>query len=188
MLIIYGGSFNPPTKAHLDLVNKIKGEFKTARIIIVPVSSNNYTWKHNLVDNKYRYDMLKLQFKDLEISKYEFAKKKYTGTYELLNDFKQIDSDIYFLIGSDNLKQMPEWLNFNNLIKDFNFIVVKRPSDEIDFRYVLDYVSHFKVVEMDNEISSTKIREDINKYKDWLIPEVYDYIKKNKLYEVDKKC
>lgn len=184
MLIIFGGSFNPPTLAHKELVNKIKETYKEAKIIIVPVSKHNYTWKHNLIDDENRYNMLKLMFPDIYISRYEFEIKKYEGTYQLLTDFKKIDPDIYFLIGSDNLNQMPLWLNFSNLIKDFKFIVVKRPTDVIDFTKFKGYEKNFTIIEMNSEISSTKVREDVKKHKDFLDEKVYQYIIKHKLYEV----
>ena len=186
MLIIYGGSFNPPTKAHLELINKLKESFSNAKIIIVPVAKSNYTWKDNLVDDSYRFAMLKLMFPDLEISDYETKNLKYKGTYELLTYFKQFDSDIRFVIGSDNLSQMPLWLNYDNLIKDFKFICFKRPTDKIDLEVFKNYKDNLRVLEMDSKISSTKIRENLEKYRDWLIPSVYEYIKKNRLYEVEE--
>ena len=186
MLIIYGGSFNPPTKAHLELVSKLKSEFPLAKIVIVPVSKANYTWKDNLLEDHYRFQMLKLQFPELEISNYEQTNTKYKGTYELLSYFKTYDSDIRFVIGSDNLSQMPLWINYSNLIKDFKFICFKRPTDKINLEVFKNHQDNLTIIEMDSEISATKIREDVNKYRDWLIPSVYDYIIKNNLYEVEK--
>lgn len=188
MLIIFGGSFNPPTLAHKELIDKIKLKYNNAKIIIVPVSCKNYTWKHNLINDEDRYNMLKLMFNDIEISRYEFMIDKYEGTYKLLSDFKKIDKDIYFLIGSDNLAQMPLWLNFNNLIKDFKFIVVKRPGDEIDFKEFKEYENNFSIIEMNSTISSTKIRENVLKYHNWLDVKVFKYIKDHNLYEVNSKC
>lgn len=187
MLIVFGGSFNPPTKAHLELVEKIKNIYKEAKIIIVPVSNKNYTWKHNLASDIDRYNMLKIQFPNILISDYEFRQPKYKGTYELLKYFKKYDNDIYFLIGSDNLAQMPLWLNFDKLIKDFKFIVVKRPTDKIDFKEVGEYKKNFHEVEMESNISSTKVREDVFKYKDYLLDDIFKYIIDKDLYEV-KKC
>ncbi len=183
MLIIFGGSFNPPTKAHEELVNIIKNSFPKGKIIIVPVSKHNYTWKHNLIEDEDRYNMLKLQFPDIEISRYEFNKEKYEGTYELLSNFKEIDKDIYFIIGSDNLNQMPLWLNYDKLIKDFKFIVLKRETDEINLSD--KNKNNFIVVDMNNPISSSLIRSDIDKYRTYLTKDVYKYIKEHHLYEED---
>ncbi len=186
MLVIYGGSFNPPTKAHKKVVELIKNKFPESKIIIVPVSANNYTWKDNLLDNKYRYEMLKLAFPDLLISDYEFKKEKYEGTYKLLSDFKKIDSNVYFVIGTDNLTQMPLWINFKGLIKEFKFIVIKRPTDKVDFTNYKGFEDNFIVLEMNSEISATQIRKNVDAKKDWLLEPVYEYIKTNNLYEVNK--
>lgn len=184
MLIIYGGSFNPPTKAHLGVVELLQTKFPTAKIVIVPVSATNYTWKFNLASNEDRYNMLKLAFPQIEISDYEFKNSKYKGTYQLLLDFRKVDPEVAFVIGTDNLAQMPQWINFTNLIKDFKFIVIKRPTDKVDFRAYQGYENNFTVLEMNSNISATEIRNAVEKRKDWLLEPVYEYIKKNNLYEV----
>ncbi len=47
MLIIYGGSFNPVTKAHEEIVQILKEQFKNADILLIPVNKDNYSWKNN---------------------------------------------------------------------------------------------------------------------------------------------
>lgn len=184
MLVIYGGSFNPPTLAHLEVVKKIKSKFNQARIIIMPTSCKNYTWKDNLASDKDRIKMLELMFKGIEISNYEMTHEKYMGTYQMLSEFKEIDSDIYFVLGSDNLVQMPLWKNALNLAKDFKFILLKRPTDAIDFGPFEQYKDNFSIVEMNSEINATAIRDDVLGHREWLDQAVFEYIVKNKIYEV----
>lgn len=183
MLIIYGGSFNPVTKAHEEIVDILKKEFKDSKILLMPVNKDNYNWKNNLASNIDRYNMLNLVFESSMISTYEFDNINYGGTYKLIEHFKQDHSDVYFVIGTDNLIQMSQWLNYDKLL-DCNFILFERHTDEIPYDLVKKYRGDFKIIKYDNEISSTKVRLDINKYKKFVDERVYDYIIKHKLYEV----
>lgn len=184
MLVIFGGSFNPPTKAHLELYNKIKENFN-CKVLVMPLSKTKYPWKDNLLDDEVRYDMLKLMFNEDAISKYEFNLNEYKGTYQMLKDHTYLDKDIYFVCGTDNLKQLDKWINYDKLISEFKFIIVKRPGDEVCTRNMGAYQDNFTILEMNNEISSTLIREDVCKYKEYLDENVYKYIVENKLYGVD---
>lgn len=184
MLVIFGGSFNPPTLAHKQVVDLILDKYKEAKVIIMPTNQDNYFWKDNLASNEDRYNMLKLAFPNLEISNYEFLNTSYLGTYEMLRTFSKRDKDIYFVIGTDNLKQMKDWKNSLALARDFKFLLIKRPTDEIDFSYFKDYIANFIILNMHSEINATMIRKDVNKHKNWLNKDVYDYIIKNKVYEV----
>ena len=58
-IAIFGGSFNPPLNSHSDLAKDVINNFKEVeKIIFVPVSTK-YN-KQNLVEDKHRYNMLKL--------------------------------------------------------------------------------------------------------------------------------
>lgn len=184
MLIIYGGSFNPVTKAHEEIVQILKEQFKNADILLIPVNKDNYSWKNNLASNEDRFNMLNLVFDSNMISKFEFENKDYGGTYKLIEHFKQYDENVYFVIGTDNLIQMPMWLNYEKLL-NCNFILFERHSDEIPYNLVKKYKGDFKIIKYNNKISSTKVRENVLMYKEYVDERVYEYIKEHKLYEVN---
>lgn len=77
------------------------------------------------------------------------------------------ESDMFFIMGSDNYEKMPTWKDYNKIKDKYNYIIIKR--DE-------------------TEISSTQIREmirnDDSKVKQYLPEEVYNYIIKNELYKL----
>ena len=71
---IFGGSFNPPHKMHLNIVEELLNEKILDKVIIVPTGLH-YSYKNNLVSNEHRYNMLKLMTKHndkIEISDFEF--------------------------------------------------------------------------------------------------------------------
>ena len=54
----FGGSFNPPTYAHLEIARMSIQEQNLDRVYFVPVG-NSYK-KPELIDENYRYEMLQI--------------------------------------------------------------------------------------------------------------------------------
>ena len=181
MLLVYGGSFNPPTIAHYAIAKFLIKKY-SCDLVFVPVG-NSYS-KDDLAPFIHRYRMLEIISKDLgcNVSKIDDT-KEYLGTYEILKILSNIDKDIYFIMGADNLKDISRWKNADKLIKEFKFIILTR--GDIDCNSLvcnLDYKENFIIEKIDLDISSTSFREEKNEN---VIPtQVLDYIKDNNLYEV----
>ena len=58
----FGGAFNPPTIAHINLVKEALKEYSFDAIYLVPV--NNFYKKQGLIDISQRIDMLNLECKN----------------------------------------------------------------------------------------------------------------------------
>lgn len=187
MIIVYGGTFNPPTIAHQIIANQIIEIFKPSKFLLLPVG-DHYTWKDLHVSFNDRFNMLKLAFDKpiFDISTLE-NDNTYKGTYYTLNQIKKTyKSDVYFLLGADNLSYLDQWINYQALLKDFNFIVLKRKGfdlDEIIEKYQ-PYENKFHIVEMNLAVSSSLFRADPLKYAEFIPTVVLEYIKNHQLYEV----
>lgn len=182
MNIIYGGSFNPPTKAHKEIIDKLKSKFNPENIIIIP-TGDSYTWKE-VISFKDRYNMACIAFKDEIVLDIE-QENVYKGTLNTLRYLSKSYKDLYFVMGADNLIQIKKWINYEDLLKEFNFIVLKR--NDIDIESFLDkelkeFKNKFKFIDFKNDLSSSLFRT--SKDKNIVDSNVYEYIKINKLYEV----
>ena len=132
--------------------------------------------------------MLKLAIEDnkqLEIEKIgvESKIKLYASdTFKLIKE-KYNKDDIFFIMGSDNFRKMPTWKNYEDLIKNYNIIVIERDRKKIrneNPKNIIEFIPE-KLASAD----STKIREMIKNNEntqEYLNPKVYEYIKKNNLY------
>lgn len=183
MNILFGGSFNPITKAHLKIINELKKKFNPKNIIVMPVG-DSYTWK-SFANFNHRLNMIKLVCDDFIVSDYEGRQDKYLGTINTLNELSKEYDDLYFCMGADNVLKLDEWINYEELLEKYNFIVFTRKGYDIESlinQKYSKYKDHFHTLELDFDISASKIRTDIDKYKDYLNIEVYKYIKENKLY------
>lgn len=183
---IFGGSFNPPHNMHKNIaLNLIKNNYLD-KVIYVP-TGDKYN-KGGLANQNDRYNMVKLMiegYNNLDVSNYEFNKLTYT--YETLDYFKKIyqNDDIYFICGSDNLKEITTWENYDYILNNYKIIVIKRNNDDING--ILNKINSKNIVvpniNSDN-ISSSYIRKNINNEKILKLMDknIVKYIIENDLY------
>jgi nicotinate-nucleotide adenylyltransferase len=188
MNIIYGGSFNPPTIAHLHIITTLLDTFEHSKVIVLPVG-NDYN-KPDLIDFNYRFEMLSLLLKSHQdsvvISDLE-NHKGYNGTLKALEDLSKSYKHLHFVIGSDHLESLKTWISYKDLLEKYPFIVMNRnhfmTKEQAEMMFK-DIKHKFIFIDFDMDVSSTKIRKNIDENKNYLTKEVYQYIKNHKLYEV----
>ena len=112
-IVIYGGSFNPPLNSHFSIAQQVLNQFEEVeKIVFIPV--NKKYPKDGLLENKHRYNMLKLvanKNSEFIVSDIDMYGEKSLSTIETLEKTeKQFpNKDMWFLIGSDNLKELYTW-------------------------------------------------------------------------------
>lgn len=197
-IVVFGGSFNPPLNSHFLMAQEVLNQYEEVeKIIFVPV--NNKYQKAGLIENKHRYNMLKLvadKNKDFSVSDIDFYGERSLYTVEVLEKMQKKfpNKQICFLIGSDNLKKIHKWKGAKELVSKYKILVMVRNQDNIKEIINNDeLLSHYKenICELNsearNDISSTLVRSQIKKGKSikYMLPdEVYEYIEKNNLYKV----
>ena len=177
---IYMGSFNPPHIGHEKVINYLLENNYVDHILLIPTLS--YWDKNNLADITDRINMLK--FYENENISVDTEHNQYVYTFELINELKKKykDVDFYIIIGADNIINFHKWKNYQDLLK-YHFIVMNR--DDIDINSYLDKLGNNNFIVLNDypyiSISSTKLRNNLN--KEYLNPQVYQYIKKKSLYQ-----
>ena len=196
-IVVFGGSFNPPLNSHFSIAEQILNQFEEVeKIVFVPINKN-YS-KEGLVENEHRYNMLKLVANKNDkfiISDIDLHEEKSLPTIETLEEIQKqfSDKNIYFVIGSDNLKEIHTWVRAEELISKYKLLVMERNEDNID--EIIQNNSLFKshkinIEKINQEIksnyNSSYVRKQIREGKSvrYLMPdEVYEYIMQNKLYK-----
>lgn len=187
MKIVYGGSFNPPTLAHIQIIERLTTLYPNASVMIVPVG-DDYR-KTELASFHHRYMMIKLATEHLDnvmISTIEHE-RPYQGTLKTLRELESIDPELIFVIGSDNLIHLDQWINYKELLASYPCIVMNRSGymtkEEADLMF--QEVPHrFIFLDFDYPMASSVIRQNIDLYRQHLSEEVYQYIKNHRVYEV----
>ena len=195
-IVIFGGTFNPPTRAHLDIATEALYYLDAERVLFVPVSD---LYKKDDVEISYhRVNMLNLaigNFRRLEIDFTEVDAVKLTYTYETIEKIKSQyqDKELFLLIGADNLEDFKNWKNQRSIMENCSLLVVNRNNSSIDeIIESNEILTEFKdkVIEApieEIEISSTEVRNriasgELEGLENLVDKEVIDYIVENKLY------
>ena len=195
-IVIFGGTFNPPTRAHLDIATEALYYLDAEKVLFVPVSD---LYKKDDVEISYhRVNMLNLaigNFRRLEIDFTEVDSVKLTYTYETVEKIKSQyqDKELFLLIGADNLEDFKNWKNQRSIMENCSLLVVNRNNSSIDeIIESNEILTEFKdkIIEApieEIEISSTKVRNriasgELEGLENLVDKEVIDYIIENKLY------
>ena len=195
-IVIFGGTFNPPTRAHLDIATEALYYLDAEKVLFVPVSD---LYKKDDVEISYhRVNMLNLaigNFRRLEIDFTEVDSVKLTYTYETVEKIKSQyqDKELFLLIGADNLEDFKNWKNQRSIMENCSLLVVNRNNSSIDeIIESNEILTEFKdkVIEApieEIEISSTEVRNriasgELEGLENLVDKEVIDYIIENKLY------
>ena len=195
-IVIFGGTFNPPTRAHLDIATEALYYLDAEKVLFVPVSD---LYKKDDVEISYhRVNMLNLaigNFRRLEIDFTEVDAVKLTYTYETVEKIKSQyqDKELFLLIGADNLEDFKNWKNQRTIMENCSLLVVNRNNSSIDeIIESNEILTEFKdkIIEApieEIEISSTEVRNriasgELEGLENLVDKEVIEYIVENKLY------
>lgn len=194
---IYGGSFNPPHNMHLKMATELINQKLVDKIIFVPTGSK-YP-KKNLATGIERLEMIKLMIedcKDLEVSDYEL-KQELVYTYQTLTYFKNLypNDEIYFILGSDLLKELSSWKNTTYILDNFKILVTLRDEDKKEALEKIKLPNKTNIIYTNiqlDPLSSTEIRalikrNQIESVKNKLDKKVLDYIEKKGIYKDNMK-
>ena len=189
---LFGGTFDPPHFGHLIVAQTIFEAEHFDRIVFVPAHTppHKIEAKISPVDDRIR--MLKIATKDnpnFIISDNEIKRGGVSYSIDTILSYKEEakieTTDLFYLIGSDSLKQFETWKEPKKILKECKLIVAIRPG----FRpsdipnWILARIQFANIPRI--EISSTQIRQRWleNKTIRYMVTQpVWQFINKNKIY------
>jgi nicotinate-nucleotide adenylyltransferase len=205
---ILGGTFNPPHLGHLRLAEEVAQLFGLTRVLFVPCHTPPHKSTLHTALPQDRLEMTRRACEDnplFDVSDMEVvaAGKSYTvRTLEAVADKK--DWETYFILGTDSLREIHTWKDYERLFTLAHFIVVTRPGMEFasawaelpettrsNFQQAGGYLLHAKSTRvfpaqvLGLDISSTRIRNLVREGKSvrYLVTErVRSYINSRNLY------
>ncbi|MEN6386321.1 MAG: nicotinate (nicotinamide) nucleotide adenylyltransferase [Phycisphaerales bacterium] len=199
-IILFGGTFDPIHIGHTQVAQCALQKLNASKIIFIPARRSPHKTKQPLAPDTDRIAMIKLaiaSFNEFEISNVEMNRAEPSYTIDTIRQLREKhveDSEFYWLIGADMLRDLPLWHRINDLLDECNICVMNRGGyEKPDFanlrgRLHPNHIENLKKNMIETpfiEISSTEIRQRIMDGRDageFLHPDVYDYIKRRKLY------
>ena len=182
-IALFGTSADPPTIGH----KKILEELSKIYAFTISYVSNNPKKKH-IEDISIRCHLLKTLIDDLDNPKILFNQKiSSQWAVESIKKCKEIYkfNNLDFVIGSDLIKDIFYWKNFDKIILEVSFFIILRegyPVESNTLKMLETYRVKFKISTIKTpNISSSKFRLNFNCSN--LPSSLIDIVKRNNLYE-----
>lgn len=186
---IFGGLFDPIHLGHLKLAQSAHRSLKLDRVILVPAYISPFKRKQRGASATHRLKMVRLatkKFSWIKISQFELRRKRVSFSIDAIKHFYKMftkGTHIFLLMGQDAFCSLRRWKEHKEILKLINIAVAKRSTQKGS----IPSLFHFKIPMQEISISSTEIRRQLstgqyNQVKNCLPREVYQYIKKERLY------
>ena len=185
-IALFGTSADPPTIGH----KKILEELSKIYAFTISYVSNNPKKKH-IEDISIRSHLLKTLIEDLDNPKILFNQSVSSQwAIESIKKCKEIYefNNLDFVIGSDLIKDIFYWKNFDKIILEVSFFIILRegyPVESNTLKMLETYKVKFKISTIKiPETSSSNFRLNFNCSN--LPTSLIDIVKNNNLYESTK--
>jgi nicotinate-nucleotide adenylyltransferase len=194
---ILGGTFDPVHNAHLAIIDEARLELELDEIILVPAGRPWMKSDRKITPAEHRVCMLRLAIMGrygFFISTTEIDRPGPSYTVDTLQEFNREYcglAELCFLLGWDNLPELPRWKDPQKVIELCKLVAFPRPGSSLPDIDAIDKVIPGlcqRIILMERpmmDISATQIRQRVSQGLDIsnLIPKlVAEYIKDKGLY------
>lgn len=194
---VLGGTFDPIHMGHLIVAEEIRGQLDLAEVLFVPAGEPWLKTKNSISSAEHRVQMVRLAIADepafqLSTMEIERAGPSYTiDTIVQFNSQMGAGDKLFFILGWDNLMQLPQWREPSRLVQMCSLVAVPRvgyPSPDLNtLEAAIPGLSQSVILlhTPQIEISSSEIRSRVARGLSihHLVPEpVEKYIREHNLY------
>ncbi|CAN5604990.1 nicotinate (nicotinamide) nucleotide adenylyltransferase [soil metagenome] len=185
---LFFGSFNPIHIGHLIIANLVVEASEVNQVWFIVSPLNPLKRSSSLLHEFDRLDMVEAAINDnynLKVSDVEFKMPKPSYTIHTLTNLSEKHPQHHFrlIIGEDNLRQFPNWKNYEIILENYGLYVYPRPYHEES-----PLKSHPNVIFIEApvlDISASFIRRCIRENKSirYMVPDkVWEIIDSRKYY------
>lgn len=196
---IFGGTFNPVHKGHVNALERVLEAVSLDRAIIIPDRIPPHKSAEDLVSGEDRLNMCRLAFSSVpkaEFSDWELKNHEKNYSVITLRHFHEIypEDRLYFIMGSDMLLSFEKWYRYGEILTLAGLICISRCNEdneklETAAENLRRQGGEVIIVPAEPfEISSSQIREMLKKNIDcscYLHKNVVQYIVDKNLYDIE---
>ncbi len=130
-IAVYGGSFDPIHRGHLEPVEEVRRRLGLDAVVFVPSYVPPHKPAGPSASAYHRFAMVAMaiaSYPAFFVSDFEVDRGGTTYTVESLRHFRAIlpGTQVYLLIGSDSLLGLPTWRAWREIVEEFPIAVVYR--------------------------------------------------------------
>lgn len=143
-IVVMGGSFNPPTIAHLKMMQSALDQLGAEKGIFVPTADKSLRRKmrragfpEEVLSEETRMEMLRAMVEEdprLDVTDVEYQHPKHWYAQETMGYIQEQypEAELYFLIGSDNLENYARAFRLVEFLEKYRYAVVDRGDGDLD--------------------------------------------------------
>ncbi len=187
---IFGGTFNPPHIGHLITVEVVREQLQLDKVMFIPSHIPPHKSTGQIISPELRLEMVNIAIKSnpsFISSDIEIKRKGKSYTVDTIGTILQMynPSELFLIIGLDNLMEFSQWKSPHEIVSRAELIVMNRPGYDLNIKN--EFLRYSRMVRVPNiDISSSEIRKRIKMGKTikYLVPaDIEKFINKNGLYK-----
>lgn len=198
---LFGGSFDPIHRGHVEPVLAAVDALELDRVLYLPTARPPHKRDQSFAPPLSRYAMVELALLDhdrLRVSDFEMTPGAFAYTIDTISHFREEAGDrrLFYIIGSDSFGDLPHWRRGAELVESVELIVISRPGwvlDEVlsrlspEEREVMERARVHCIENVPVDVSSTELRRALREHRDRDLEDMLDsrvlrYIRKYGLY------
>ncbi|HEX9940603.1 MAG TPA: nicotinate-nucleotide adenylyltransferase [Thermoanaerobaculia bacterium] len=134
---LFGGSFDPIHRGHIDPVREARRLLGLERVIYLPTAKPPHKPGQAVAPPLARYAMTELALlceEGLEVSPHEMTLERPAYTIETLEHFRREmpGAELFLLIGGDSFADLHHWVRWREIPEAARLVVLARPGWEIE--------------------------------------------------------
>jgi len=196
---VLGGTFDPIHMGHLLVAEEARARLNLTETLFVPAGQPWLKLNNAISPAEHRVEMVRLAIADkpyFKLSTMEIERAGPTYTVDTMAELQAqlgAGDELFFILGWDNLIQLPQWREPSRLIKMCRLLVVPRvgyPDPDLDSLEAAIPGLSQRVILLDQpqrDINASEIRQRVAQGLSiaHLVPEPVDrYIKEHGLYTI----
>ena len=194
---VIGGTLDPIHRGHLSIAEEVRTRLNLAQVLFVPAGQPLLRTDTSLSPVEHRVQMVRLAIANEPYFKLSTVEVEQSGPSYTVDTMARLKKQVgagdrlFFILGWDNLAQLPRWKEPSELIKLCQLVVVPRPGfpapDLDSLSAVIPGLSQ-RVILVDKpwvDISASQIRDCVSRGLpiNHLVPDTVErYIRDHGLY------
>lgn len=200
---VFGGTFDPVHLGHLILAEQCRETGRLDEVWFVPAGNPPHKKGHAITRFEQRVEMIELAIAGHAAFRVETVEQElpgFTYTADMLAELhrRHPEDDLYLLIGSDSLEDLPGWYEPQRVVANAGLLVMQRPRHparpvedlraalrlDPDVSLRLEYVPEPPII----DLASTDLRRRLVEGRSvrYLVPRAVEiYIAEKRLYRAE---
>ncbi|MDA8017941.1 MAG: nicotinate-nucleotide adenylyltransferase [Thermoanaerobaculia bacterium] len=130
---IFGGTFDPIHRGHVDSVRAVRRALELDRVLILPTANPPHKLGPRSASALQRFAMAELALLDepeLTVSSLEMAGSETSYTVDTLHELRgdHPDDQLFLIVGADSFVQLSTWRRWTRILEQVELAVMVRPG------------------------------------------------------------